>query len=75
MSCNFDGLKKAMQLSVVIELLARNRTLCNSKMNDSIRVKFDLTHLTLGNCAVVVPIFHSIFSISDEIFPLIISLL
>lgn len=33
------------------------------------------THLTLGSCAVVVPIFHSIFSISDEILPLIISLL
>lgn len=33
------------------------------------------TYLTFGNCAVVVPIFHSIFSISDDILPLTISLL
>lgn len=32
------------------------------------------TYLTFGNCAVV-PMFHSIFSISDDILPLIISLL
>lgn len=36
---------------------------------------FQFTCLTFGSCAVVVPIFHSTFSISDDILPLIISLL
>lgn len=33
------------------------------------------TYLTFGNCAAVVPMLHSMFSISDDILPLIISLL
>lgn len=37
--------------------------------------RFIGTYLTFGNCAAVVPIFHSTFSISDDILPLIMSLL